>query len=55
MSGFFSRYPVTDARKPFVCQQCGVGFAREKALSSHAKVSYKKISEFHYFFGLRRI
>lgn len=32
------RYPVTDPRKPFVCQHCGVGFAREKALQSHQKV-----------------
>ncbi|XP_017780652.1 PREDICTED: zinc finger protein 569 isoform X2 [Nicrophorus vespilloides] len=32
------RYPITDPRKPFVCQHCGVGFAREKALASHARV-----------------
>lgn len=32
------KYPVTDARKPFVCQHCGVAFAREKALASHARV-----------------
>lgn len=31
------RFPVTDARKPFVCQQCGLSFAREKALISHSK------------------
>lgn len=30
-----TRYPVTDAVRPFVCQVCGVGFAREKALLSH--------------------
>lgn len=33
-----ARYPITDPRKPFVCQHCGVGFAREKALASHARV-----------------
>lgn len=33
-----TRYPVTDPNKPFVCQHCGVGFAREKALASHARV-----------------
>ncbi|XP_044754229.1 zinc finger protein 709-like isoform X2 [Coccinella septempunctata] len=32
------KYPVTDHRKPFVCQHCGVGFAREKALASHARI-----------------
>lgn len=32
------RYPITDPKKPFVCQHCGVGFAREKALASHARV-----------------
>ncbi|KAJ3642858.1 hypothetical protein Zmor_025607 [Zophobas morio] len=32
------RYPITDPRKPFVCQHCGVGFAREKALASHARI-----------------
>lgn len=32
------KYPVTDPKKPFVCQHCGVGFARQKALESHAKV-----------------
>ncbi|XP_050100115.1 uncharacterized protein LOC126580861 [Anopheles aquasalis] len=31
-------FPVKDPRKPFVCQQCGVGFAREKALDSHARI-----------------
>uniref|UniRef100_A0A182PNH9 C2H2-type domain-containing protein n=1 Tax=Anopheles epiroticus TaxID=199890 RepID=A0A182PNH9_9DIPT len=30
-------FPVTDWRKPFVCQQCGVGFGREKALLSHSR------------------
>lgn len=29
------RYPVTNSIRPFVCQVCGVSFAREKALSSH--------------------
>ncbi|XP_058814258.1 zinc finger protein 91 [Topomyia yanbarensis] len=32
------RFPVTDERKPFVCQHCGVSFAREKALASHARI-----------------
>ncbi|XP_018326830.1 zinc finger protein 41 [Agrilus planipennis] len=32
------RYPVIDPKKPFVCQHCGVGFAREKALASHSRV-----------------
>ncbi|XP_035792590.1 uncharacterized protein LOC118466858 [Anopheles albimanus] len=31
-------FPVKDPRKPFVCQQCGVGFAREKALDSHSRI-----------------
>lgn len=31
-------YPITDPRKPFVCQHCGVAFAREKALASHARM-----------------
>jgi len=35
-----SRFPVLDESKPFVCQQCGLAFAREKALVSHIKVSY---------------
>lgn len=33
------RYPIIDASRPFVCQKCGVSFAREKALLSHSKVS----------------
>lgn len=33
-----SRYPILDPRKPFVCQHCGVAFAREKALASHARI-----------------
>lgn len=37
------RYPVTDPRKPFVCQQCGIGFARQKALSSHSRVSDSRV------------
>ena len=32
------RWPVTDATKPYVCQFCGVSFAREKALASHARI-----------------
>jgi uncharacterized Zn-finger protein len=35
---YVERYPITDARKPFVCQTCGVAFTREKALESHQKV-----------------
>ncbi|EDW16664.1 uncharacterized protein LOC6575187 [Drosophila mojavensis] len=31
------RFPVIDESKPFVCQQCGLAFAREKALVSHIK------------------
>lgn len=32
------RWPITDPTKPYVCQFCGVGFAREKALASHARI-----------------
>lgn len=32
------RYPVTDANRPFVCQHCGVSFAREKALIAHSRL-----------------
>lgn len=35
------RFPVIDESKPFVCQQCGLAFAREKALVSHIKVRPK--------------
>lgn len=35
---YVERFPITDARKPFVCQTCGVAFTREKALESHQKV-----------------
>lgn len=31
------RFPVIDPKKPFVCQQCGLSFAREKAMLSHTK------------------
>ncbi|RZF42570.1 hypothetical protein LSTR_LSTR001365 [Laodelphax striatellus] len=31
-------WPITDTSRPYVCQQCGVGFAREKALGSHARM-----------------
>lgn len=34
-----SHFEITDPSRPFVCQHCGVGFAREKALASHARVS----------------
>ncbi|XP_034832120.1 oocyte zinc finger protein XlCOF6 isoform X1 [Maniola hyperantus] len=30
--------PPTDPTRPFVCRHCGVGFAREKALQSHARI-----------------
>uniref|UniRef100_A0A182IMH6 C2H2-type domain-containing protein n=1 Tax=Anopheles atroparvus TaxID=41427 RepID=A0A182IMH6_ANOAO len=33
-----SGFPVVDERKPFVCQQCGASFGREKALASHSRV-----------------
>lgn len=32
------QFPVTDASRPFVCQKCGVSFAREKALNAHARL-----------------
>ncbi|XP_069691223.1 zinc finger protein 135-like isoform X2 [Periplaneta americana] len=32
------RWPVIDESRPYVCQHCGVGFAREKALGSHARI-----------------
>ncbi|XP_011341826.1 uncharacterized protein LOC105281933 isoform X2 [Ooceraea biroi] len=32
------QWPVTDPTKPYVCQYCGVGFAREKALASHSRI-----------------
>lgn len=34
------RFPIIDSGKPFVCQQCGLSFAREKALLSHGKVGF---------------
>ncbi|XP_020297739.1 uncharacterized protein LOC109862187 isoform X2 [Pseudomyrmex gracilis] len=33
-----TQWPVTDPTKPYVCQFCGVGFAREKALASHSRI-----------------
>lgn len=33
------KFPVTNPSKPFVCQRCGVAFARSKALTSHMRVS----------------
>ncbi|XP_067619168.1 uncharacterized protein [Eurosta solidaginis] len=30
-------FPIIDESKPFVCQQCGLAFAREKALLAHTK------------------
>ncbi|XP_051174296.1 zinc finger protein 729 [Leptopilina boulardi] len=32
------RWPITDPTKPYVCQHCGVAFAREKALASHSRI-----------------
>lgn len=32
------KFPVIDPARPYVCQFCGVGFAREKALVSHKMV-----------------
>ncbi|KAG5676506.1 hypothetical protein PVAND_006337 [Polypedilum vanderplanki] len=34
---YVERFPILDARKPFVCQRCGVAFTRQKALESHMK------------------
>lgn len=31
-------YPIIDDSKPFVCQQCGLAFSREKAMLAHTKV-----------------
>ncbi|XP_044013927.1 uncharacterized protein LOC122856298 [Aphidius gifuensis] len=31
------RWPITDATKPYVCQLCGLGCARGKALKSHMR------------------
>lgn len=36
-------FPVIDDSKPFVCQQCGLAFSREKAMVSHTKVNYDNI------------
>lgn len=38
MTDVTERYPIIDPARPFVCQKCGVSFAREKALLSHSKV-----------------
>lgn len=32
------RFPITNASRPFVCQKCGVSFAREKALIAHSRL-----------------
>jgi len=32
------QWPITDPTKPYVCQFCGVGFGREKALASHSRI-----------------
>ncbi|KAE8745701.1 hypothetical protein FOCC_FOCC007585 [Frankliniella occidentalis] len=32
------QWPVTDPSRPYVCQHCGIGFARAKALGSHARI-----------------
>lgn len=44
ITGNVERYPVVDAKKPFVCQQCGVSFAREKALISHSRVKINELN-----------
>lgn len=47
------RYPVIDPARPFVCQKCGVSFAREKALLSHSKVNINHDDhQFHSKFSL---
>lgn len=38
LNEYKERFPITDPRKPFVCQHCGVAFTREKALESHTKI-----------------
>ncbi|CAH1155959.1 unnamed protein product [Phaedon cochleariae] len=40
------RFPITDPKKPFVCQHCGVGFAREKAMLSHTRLHAEGDSPF---------
>lgn len=32
------KFPIIDPSRPYVCQHCGVGFAREKALTSHTMI-----------------
>lgn len=32
------KFPIIDPSRPYVCQQCGIGFAREKALTSHTMI-----------------
>lgn len=32
------KWPVIDQERPYVCQHCGIGFAREKALASHSRI-----------------
>lgn len=34
------KFPVLNPDKPFVCQHCGVAFARSKALTSHTRVRF---------------
>ncbi|CAG9861952.1 unnamed protein product [Phyllotreta striolata] len=41
-----NRFPITDPRKPFVCQHCGVAFAREKAMLSHIRLHSEGDSPF---------
>lgn len=31
------KFPIIDDKRPFVCQECGLAFTREKALLSHSK------------------
>ncbi|XP_061395219.1 uncharacterized protein LOC133330828 [Musca vetustissima] len=38
-------FPIIDDNKPFVCQQCGLAFSREKAMLAHTK-SHRNDSPF---------
>lgn len=44
---YVEKYPILDARKPFVCQNCGVAFTREKALESHHKHAHANLEPTH--------
>ncbi|XP_052898819.1 uncharacterized protein LOC128305424 [Anopheles moucheti] len=36
-------FPIVDERKPFVCQQCGISFGREKALMAHSRTHTNRV------------